>query len=75
MNRLLLAMGAFVALGILAWTTLGDERIRLVTLAVLAMFALKTWLRRDDVMHPDGESESGTELSIKPSPVEDGTEG
>ena len=56
MNRLLLAMGAFVALGILAWTTLSDERIRLVTLAVLAMFALKTWLHRKDAVHPDGES-------------------
>ena len=58
MNRLLLAMGAFVALGILAWNTLSDERIRLVTLAVLAMFALKTWLHRKDVVHPDGESET-----------------
>jgi hypothetical protein len=55
-NRLLLAMGAFVALGILAWTTLSDERIRLVTLAVLAMFALKTWLHRKDAVHPDGGS-------------------
>jgi hypothetical protein len=55
-NRLLLAMGAFVALGILAWTTLSDERIRLVTLAVLAMFALKTWLHRKDAVHSDGES-------------------
>jgi hypothetical protein len=57
-NRLLLAMGAFVALGILAWNTLSDERIRLVTLAVLAMFALKTWLHRKDAVHPDGESET-----------------
>jgi hypothetical protein len=31
------------------------------------MFALKTWLRRNDVMHPDGESESDKELVIKPS--------
>jgi hypothetical protein len=27
--------------------------MRFATLAVLAMFALKTWLRRNDVMHPD----------------------
>jgi hypothetical protein len=46
-------MAAFVALGVLAWMTLSDQRIRLVTLAVLAMFALKTWVRRKDVMHSD----------------------
>jgi membrane protein implicated in regulation of membrane protease activity len=61
-NRLMLAMGAFVALGILAWNTLSDERIRLATLAVLAMFALRTWMHRKDkdrdVQHSEGESGS-----------------
>jgi hypothetical protein len=51
-NRLLLALTAFVALGVLAWMTLSDPRMRFATLAVLAMFALKTWLRRNDAMHP-----------------------
>ena len=59
MNRLALAMAAFVGLGILAWTTLSDQRLRLMTLAILALFALKTWVRRKDVMHPDDESEQG----------------
>jgi hypothetical protein len=45
-------------LGILSWTTLSDPRIRAATLAVLAMFALKTWLRRKDVLQPDRESET-----------------
>jgi len=58
MNRLYIALAAFVVLGALSWATLSDTRIRLATLAVLAMFALKTWLRRNDVMHPDGESET-----------------
>jgi len=49
----MVALAAFVALGILAWTTIGDQRIRLGTLAVLAMFALKTWVRRKDVLHPE----------------------
>jgi len=53
MNRLYMALAAFVALGALSWTTLIDPRMRFATLAVLAMFALKTWLRRNDVMHPD----------------------
>jgi uncharacterized membrane protein YfcA len=56
-NRLTLAMAAFVVLGVLAWTTLSDERLRLVTLAILALFAAKTWVRRNDVMHPDNQSE------------------
>jgi hypothetical protein len=50
-------MAAFVGLGVLAWTTLSDERIRLMTLGILALFAIKTWMRRNDVMHPDGESD------------------
>ena len=53
MKRLIVAMAAFVGLGILSWTTLSDSRVRLATLAVLAMFALKTWVRRKDVLHSD----------------------
>ncbi len=53
MNRLYMALAAFVVLGGLSWMTLSDPRMRFATLAVLAMFALKTWLRRNDVMHPD----------------------
>jgi len=37
---------------------LSDPKLRYATLAVLAMFALKTWLRRHDVMHPDRGSEA-----------------
>jgi len=56
-KRFVFALVAYVALAALALTTLNDQRIRGVTLVVLAMFALKTWVRRKDVMHPDGESE------------------
>ena len=55
MKRLLIAMAAFVGLGGLVWATIDDQRIRLGTLAVLALFALKTWVRRKDVLHPDKE--------------------
>jgi len=48
-------MVAFVGLGVLSWTTLSDSRIRLLTLAILAMFALKTWVRRNDVIHSGHE--------------------
>ena len=57
MNRLVLAFVAYAALGILAWTTISDQRFRLATLFVLAMFAVKTWIRRHEVLHPSGETE------------------
>ena len=56
MNRLLLALAAYVALGVLSWTTLSDERIRLMTLLILGLFACKTVIRRKDVIH-SGEPE------------------
>ena len=48
MNRLLLAFAAFVVLGLLTYTTISDQRIRLGTFAILALFAVKTWLHRND---------------------------
>ncbi len=51
-------MVTYAALAALAIATLSDQRIRMVTLAVLAMFALKTWVRRKDVRHPDGDNGS-----------------
>jgi len=57
-NRLTGALIAYVVIGILTWLTISDSRIRGVTLAVLAMFAVKSWVRRKDVMHPGGESDA-----------------
>jgi hypothetical protein len=37
--------------------TLSDQRVRLAVLAILAMFAFRTWMRRKDVMHPDKNGE------------------
>ena len=42
MSRLGIALMIFVALALRAWQTLADEKIRLVTLAILAMFAVRT---------------------------------
>ena len=55
-----MALAAFAVLGGLAWTTLSDSRIRLATLAILGLFAFKTWIRRKDVMHRDGEEDVET---------------
>jgi len=52
LNRLAMAMVAFAVLGALTWTTIDDEKIRYGTTAILALFAMKTWLRRNDAMHP-----------------------
>jgi len=49
MNRLLLAFAAFAVLGVLAYVTLPDPRIRLMTFAILALFAVKTWLHRGEL--------------------------
>ena len=53
-TRLALALGAYVALAALAFATLSDPKIRAATLAILAMFAVKTWIRRGDTLHRDG---------------------
>jgi uncharacterized membrane protein YfcA len=54
-KRLLLAFAAYAALGVLAYKTLPDERIRLVTFAILFLFAVKTWLHRRNITHRDGD--------------------
>ena len=58
MKRLGIVLIAYVALAVLTWTTIQDQRIRAATVAILLLFAAKTWVRRKDVMHPDGESET-----------------
>jgi hypothetical protein len=57
MSRLAMALFAYAALGILALATLDDFRIRSLTLLILAMFAFKSWVRRKEVLHPDGDRE------------------
>jgi len=43
MNRLWVALGAYAVLAILAATTIADQKFKLATLAILAMFAVRTW--------------------------------
>ena len=43
MNKFLVAMGLYALLAALAWTTLSDPKFKVATLAILAMFALRTW--------------------------------
>jgi hypothetical protein len=57
-NRLVVAFAAYVILGVLAFTTLSDERIRLMTFAILGLFAVKTWLHRKEYARPRDEQDS-----------------
>jgi membrane protein implicated in regulation of membrane protease activity len=43
MNRLFVAFGVYAVLAALAWTTLSDPKFKFATLAILAMFAVRTW--------------------------------
>jgi hypothetical protein len=54
-NRLSIAFGVYILLGVLAWTTLTDEKIRMFTFLILGLFAVKTLLHRKDAMHSDEE--------------------
>jgi hypothetical protein len=58
MSRLAMALIAYAVLGGLALATLSDFRIRTLTLLILGLFAFKSWVRRKDVLHPDGDGES-----------------
>jgi hypothetical protein len=50
-NRLFVALSVLAVLLVLTWTTITDEKLRLATTAVLALFAVKVVLRRNDVLH------------------------
>jgi len=52
-----MALIAYLVLGALAFATLSDQRIRLLTLLILGLFAFKSWVRRKDVLHEDGEGD------------------
>jgi hypothetical protein len=48
MNRLWIALGAYAVLAGLVWLTIDEQKVRLVTWLILAMFAVRTlvWDRR-----------------------------
>ena len=58
MNRLAAALIAYVGLAVLTWTTITDPKFRAGTLVVLGLFAFKSWVRRNDVMHPDKSTDA-----------------
>ena len=65
MMKLVLALGGLLVLAVLAAQTLSDERIRLVTLAILAMFAIKIFIaHRKETMEAASGANTGSEESF-----------
>jgi hypothetical protein len=58
MNRLSIALLCYAVLAGLTWATITDPKFRAGTLAILALFAMKSVLRRKDVLHADKESDA-----------------
>jgi hypothetical protein len=56
-NRLSIALVCYVVLGALAWSTITDPKFRAGTLAILAFLAVKSVLRRKDVLHADKDTD------------------
>jgi hypothetical protein len=57
-NRLAAALIAYVGLAVLTWMTITDPKLRAGTLVILGLFAFKSWVRRNEVMHPDKSSDA-----------------
>jgi hypothetical protein len=57
-NRLSIALVCYGVLGALTWATITDPKFRAGTLAVLALLAVKSVLRRKDVLHVDEGSDA-----------------
>jgi hypothetical protein len=57
-NRLSIALVCYAVLGALTWVTITDPKFRAGTLAILALFAMKSILRRNDVLHPEKGSDA-----------------
>ncbi len=61
MNRLSIALVCYLVLGALTWATITAPKFRAGTLAILALLAVKSVLRRKDVLHADAEGKSDSE--------------
>ena len=60
-SRLSIALICYAVLGALTWATITDSKLRAGTLVILALFAVKSVLRRRDVLHVDEDKASEPE--------------
>jgi hypothetical protein len=58
-SRFGIAMVIFAVLELLAWQTLSDRKVQLIAMAVIGMFALRTWVyhRRETLRSLDSSDE------------------
>jgi hypothetical protein len=68
-----IALVCYGVLGALAWTTLPDPRFRAGTLVILGLLAVKSVLRRNEVLHPDKDAEWVEPADEIPSAVCEGS--
>src|SRR6202050_4895098 len=60
-SRLSIALICYVVLGALPWATITDPKLRAGTLVILALFAVKSVLRRRDLLHVDEDEDKAGE--------------
>ena len=56
MSRFLVAMILFAVLGVAAWRSLSDSKMRVVTLAVIGSFAARTYLAHRNRLRSENEA-------------------
>jgi len=60
-SKFAVAMAIFAALELLSWLTLSDEKIRVVAMVIIGMFAARTWVHHRREMLADAQSKIGSE--------------
>ena len=65
MNKFAVAMTIYAVLAALSWLALSDEKLRLITLALLAMFALKTWVHHRKSLLEERETAEADQLRAR----------
>ena len=60
-SRLSIALICYAVLGALTWATITDSKLRAGTLVILALFAVKSVLRRRDLLHVDEDEDKASE--------------
>jgi hypothetical protein len=58
-------MAMFGALELLTWLTLSDRKIRLVAMAIIGMFAIRTWAHHRRELLAGSESKAEGEQELK----------
>jgi len=63
MKRLWVALSAFAVLMVLTWITIDDQKFRLGALAILAMFAIRTWIHSRKQQSEEEQGQAGDSVA------------